>query len=98
MNALQRWSLVGALSALLLGGLLLDRVPGTLPPQLEPVDTAVVRSAIGDPAPLTASWYCAVGSSAPGGYGNHVINVSNVSAHSSTANVSVITNTGPGPT
>ncbi len=78
--------------------MLLDRVPDTLPPQLQPAESVVLRSAIGNPTPLTASWYCPIGSSAPGGYGNHTINVSNVSAESATATVSVMTDIGPGPT
>ncbi len=82
---------------MLLGGLALDRVPDALPPQLEQVQSTVLRSSIGDPSPLTAAWYCAVGSSAPGGYGNHTINVSNVSGQSGTATVSVMTDVGPGP-
>jgi hypothetical protein len=83
---------------LLIGAMLLDRVPDSLPPQLQPAESVVVRSAIGNPTPLTASWYCPIGSSAPGGYGNHNINVSNVSPESATATVSVITDIGPGPT
>ncbi|MFW2382462.1 MAG: DUF5719 family protein [Acidimicrobiales bacterium] len=97
MRALQRWPLVGAIGAVLLGSMLLDRVPDTLPPQLEKTESVVLRSAVGNPAPLTASWYCAIGSSAPGGYGNHVINVSNISSEDATATVSVITDIGPGP-
>ncbi|NNE95766.1 MAG: hypothetical protein HKN24_07025 [Acidimicrobiales bacterium] len=97
MRAVQRWPLVGAFAALLVGSLLLDRVPSSLPPQLQQVDAAATRAAIESPASLTTSWYCAIGSSERGGYGSHTINVSNVADEAATATVSVITDHGPGP-
>ncbi len=97
MSPIQRWPLVGAIGALLIGAVLLDRVPENPPPLLEPLETVTQRSLVEQPASLTASWYCAIGSSAPGGYADHTVNVSNVSAEPATATVSIITDEGPGP-
>ncbi len=97
MNAIQRWPIVGAIGALLIGAVLLDRVPENPPPQLQPLETVMQRSLVQQPASLTASWYCVVGSSEPGGYADQTINVSNISDEPATATVSIITDEGPGP-
>ncbi len=98
MRALQRWPIVGALGALLVGSVLLDNVPDSLSPELAEAATVPIRSSIAEPTPLTTSWYCAIGSSDPSGYAGQVINVSNVSDETAIATVSVLTDSGSGNT
>lgn len=94
---MQRWPIVGAVVALLVGSIFLDQVPNQAGPVLQPADPINVRSAVYLPSPLTASWYCAVGTSDSAGYAHHTVHVTNASEKQATATLSIVTEDGPGP-
>ncbi len=98
MTALRRWPMVGAVAALLIASFLVDQLPRTEEAELLAADPAPLRSSLSDPAPLTTSWYCAIGSSRPGGFADHSISVTSVSEADATATISILTDEGPGPT
>ncbi len=97
MKPMQRWSIVGAVVALLVGSIFLDQVPNQAGPVLAPADPPNVRSAIYQPSPLTASWYCAIGTSDALGYADHTVHITNASEDEATATLSIVTEDGPGP-
>ncbi len=98
MSAIRRWPLVGLIAALLVGSLVIDRIPDQAGPELAAEESALVRSAILSPPPLTASWYCPIGTSNNDGYADHTVHVTNVSDEDATATLSIITDGGPGST
>lgn len=93
---MSRWPLVLLVVALLAAGMAYDRVElvETAAPQ-EPV-VADVNPVLFDPPRLSSAWYCPIGS-AVGGYAEHSVEVVNVGADAAVATVSMLTDTGPGP-
>ncbi|NNF53308.1 MAG: hypothetical protein HKN03_02590 [Acidimicrobiales bacterium] len=94
---MQRWPIVGTVAAVLLGSVFLYQVPNQDDPVLVAADPSNVRSAIYLPSPLTASWYCAIGTSDASGYADHTVHITNASGDEATATLSIVTEDGPGP-
>ena len=93
-----RWGLAFMLVGLVAAGLLYDRlVPVDLDATEVEADQLVVSPSIADPPRLDGAWYCPVGSSSPGGYADHVVNIANLDEDPAVANLTVITEEGPGP-
>lgn len=98
MTPFRRWPVVAALGALLAGSVFLDQVPESDRPELAAGDVVKLRAQVADPLPLTTSWYCSIGSSSAQGYADHTVHVSNVGDEPARATLSVLTDSGPGPT
>ncbi len=93
-----RWGLAFMLVGLLAAGLLYDRVSPVAPDSSSvEADQLVVSPSVADPPRLDVAWYCPVGSSSIGGYADHVVNIANLADESAVANLTLITDAGPGP-
>ncbi|MEL6983097.1 MAG: DUF5719 family protein, partial [Actinomycetota bacterium] len=93
-----RWSVAFILVGLLGAGLLYDRlVPASSDGTSVETDQLVVSPSMVDPPRLDVAWYCPVGSSSVGGYADHVVNIANLAEESAVANLTIITDQGPGP-
>jgi hypothetical protein len=93
-----RWPIVFVLLGVLSAGLAYDQVAGPASEQVAVVaDLNVVSPAMRDPARLDGAWYCAVGSSAEGGFADHEVIVSNLADEPAVATITIITGSGPGP-
>jgi hypothetical protein len=83
-------------------------VAGVLYEQLDPsaatdtvassADSLLVTPSISDPARLDGAWYCPTGSSSPGGWADHELQISNLSEDPAVAAVNILTDAGRGPT
>ncbi|MEM9565259.1 MAG: DUF5719 family protein [Actinomycetota bacterium] len=93
-----RWGLAFMLIGMLVAGLLYDRV-APLSAEVDDAETdrLVVSPSVADPPRLDVAWYCPVGSSSAGGYADHTVNIANLDDESAVANLTVITDSGPGP-
>lgn len=93
-----RWSVAFILVGLLAVGLLYDRlVPASSDGTNVETTQLVVSPSMVDPPRLDVAWYCPVGSSSVGGYADHVVNIANLADESAVANLTIITDQGPGP-
>ncbi len=92
-----RWSTIGVLLAIILGASVFDR--SSIAPDREPQTVAapVASPQLADPARQSAVWYCPVGSSAPAGFADHQITVTNTGETVVSAEVAVLTEAGAGP-
>ncbi|MEM7275937.1 MAG: DUF5719 family protein [Actinomycetota bacterium] len=94
-----RWPVAFVLVGLLAAAVAYDRV-SELPAQevaTGVVETTVISPSLADPPRLDGAWYCPVGSSAPGSFARHEVQISNLSDTSAVANLSILTADGPGP-
>lgn len=93
-----RWSMAFILVGLLAAGLLYDRlVPASSDGASVETAQLVVSPSMVDPPRLDVAWYCPVGSSSAGGYADHTVNIANLADESAVANLTIITDQGPGP-
>lgn len=93
-----RWPVVFVLLGLVAAGLAYDRaVDLPVAVEAEAEITPVISPSLVEPPRLDAAWYCPVGSSAPGSFAIHEVEISNLSEDSAVANLSVLTEDGPGP-
>jgi hypothetical protein len=93
-----RASLIFVVFGLLVAGVLYDQVD---PPPAEVAassDPHLISPSVSDPARLDGAWYCPVGSSSPGGYADHKIQISNLGDDLATASINIMTDAGKGPT
>jgi hypothetical protein len=90
-----RWATISLLAGLLVIGVLYDRSspagPGTEVQMVAEVSSPVVYR----PGPLTAVWYCPVGSADAGGFASHEIAITNTGTEPAIANLTVLTDDGP---
>lgn len=93
-----RWPIIFVIVGLLAAGIAYDEV-SAVPPggQTTEADQVVVSPSMGEPPRLDGAWYCPVGSSAPGGFADHEVYISNLSDEPAIANLSILTGEGPGP-
>ncbi len=93
-----RWALAFVLVGTLAAGLIYDQLVPTTPDGTSiETDQLVVSPSMVDPPRLDVAWYCPVGSSAAGGYADHVVNIANLDEESAVANLTLITGDGAGP-
>ncbi len=93
-----RWPVVFVLLGLVAAGLAYDRaVELPVVTETEALVTPVISPSLVEPPRLDAAWYCPVGSSAPGSFAIHEVQISNLSEDPAVANLSVLTEDGPGP-
>ncbi len=93
-----RWPVVFVLLGLVAAGLAYDRaVEVPVATEAEALVSPVVSPSLVEPPRLDAAWYCPVGSSAPGSFAIHEVEISNLSEDPAVANLSVLTEDGPGP-
>ncbi len=93
-----RWALAFILVGTLAAGLIYDQLVPTTPDGTSiETDQLVVSPSMVDPPRLDVAWYCPVGSSAVGGYADHVVNIANLDEESAVANLTLITGEGAGP-
>ena len=90
-----RWATISLLAGLLAIAVLYDRSSPVGPTVTPETTTEVVSPVIYRPGPLTAVWYCPVGSSDSGGYASHEIAITNTGTESAVANLTVLTQDGP---
>ena len=94
-----RFALLFVAIGLIASGVLydrLDRDPATAATaQAEP---PLISPSVSDPARLDGAWYCPAGSSAPGGFADHELQISNLSDDTAVAAVNILTGEGKGPT
>ena len=93
-----RWATISLLAGLLAMGVLYDRSSPQAIDQVAPAPVDVVSPVITRPGGLTSVWYCPVGSSSPDGYADHEIAITNTGDDAAIANLTVITDDGPGIT
>ncbi|MGB5756026.1 MAG: DUF5719 family protein, partial [Acidimicrobiales bacterium] len=98
MIGVSRWPIAFVLLGLVAAGLAYDRAVsmplGSVTTETEQV---IITPSMGDPPRLDGAWYCPVGSSSPGGFADHQVNISNLSDDPAVATVSILTGDGPGP-
>ncbi len=95
---MNRWGIVFVLLGLVAAGIAYDRaVTMPLGGLTTATDQVVVSPSMGDPPRLDGAWYCPIGSSSPGGFADHEVNISNLSDDPAVANLSIVTGEGPGP-
>jgi len=93
-----RWAIAFVLVGTLAAGLIYDQLVPTTPDGTSiETDQLVVSPSMVDPPRLDVAWYCPVGSSAVGGYADHVVNIANLDEESAVANLTLITGEGAGP-
>lgn len=93
-----RWATISLLAGLLAIGVLYDRSSPQLIDQIVPGQQVVQSPIISRPGGLTSVWYCPVGSSSSDGYADHQIAITNSGDETAVANLTVITEDGPGIT
>jgi hypothetical protein len=91
-----RGSIVFVVVGLLLAAVLYDRVDEPAQP-VAAGDQPIVTPSVSDPARLDGAWYCPMGSSSPGGFADHQVQLANLSSEPSVANVNILTGEGKGP-
>jgi hypothetical protein len=91
-----RWPVVALVGALLVAGVAYDRVELVETGAPAAPFAADPNPAMAQPARLSSVWYCPVGS-AVGGYADHTVEVINLGAEPAVATISMLTDTGPGP-
>lgn len=94
-----RWPVIFVLIGLVVAAVAYDQV-NDLPAQevaTEAVEAPVISPSLADPPRLDGAWYCPVGSSSPGSYAIHEVQISNVGQDPAVANLSILTDEGPGP-
>lgn len=93
-----RWATISLLAGLLAIGVLYDRSSPQVIDQIVPAEQEVTSPIISRPGGLTSVWYCPVGSSSSDGYADHQIAITNAGEETAVANLTVITEDGPGIT
>ena len=93
-----RASLLFIVVGSIVAGVLYDRLNNIVVSGTSASEEAIVTPSVGDPARLDGAWFCAMGSSLPGGFADHFIHISNLSNEAAVANVDILTGAGPGPT
>lgn len=91
-----RWTTITVLIGSLIAGVLYDRVEHSEAPAAPEMATAVRTPELVDPAPLTADWYCPLGSSSADGFAKHTVYITNLSDETAFATVATMTTDGPG--
>ncbi len=94
---MNRWPFIFVVLGLVASGIAYDRVSEA--PVLEVTEVGsdvVITPSLSDPPRLDSVWYCPLGSSSTGGFADHEIIVSNLSATPSVANLSILTDDGQG--
>ncbi len=82
---------------LIASALLYDRLEGPVEAAVEATDPPIVTPSVSDPARLDGAWYCALGSSTPGGFADHEVEIVNLSDDTAVANLTILTGEGKGP-
>lgn len=93
-----RFSIVFVVVGLLVAGVLYDEVDRTVTSPTVAEEVPLVTPSVSDPARLDGAWFCAMGSSSPGGFADHQVQISNLSENAAIANISILTGEGKGPT
>ncbi|MFV0257076.1 MAG: DUF5719 family protein [Acidimicrobiales bacterium] len=93
-----RASLVFVVAGILLAAGLYDRVEPTTADEADTGAAPVVTPSMTDPARLDGVWYCALGSSAPDGFANNTLTLSNLGDEPTKASIGVLTGDGRAPT
>lgn len=93
-----RFSIVFVVVGLLVAGVLYDEVDRTVTSPTVAEEVPLVTPSVSDPARLDGAWFCAMGSSSPGGFADHQVQISNLSENAAVANISILTGEGKGPT
>lgn len=83
---------------LLVAGLLYDQVARPTDEIVVADEETIVTPSVSDPARLDGAWFCPIGSSSPGGFADHQVQVSNLADEPAVANVTILTGAGKGPT
>lgn len=91
-----RWPVLALVVGLLVAGVAYDRVEQVEAEAPPPPFEAAVNPVLLEPTRVSTVWYCPVGSSG-GGYADHTVEVINVGSTTAVATVSLLTDTGPGP-
>lgn len=94
---MNRWPILFVLMGTLAAGLAYDRAVEMPVAAASAIDPVVINPSITDPPKLDGAWYCPVGSSESGGFADHQVNISNLSDEQAVANLSIVTQDGPGP-
>lgn len=93
-----RFSIVFVVVGLLVAGVLYDEVDRTTTTPIVAEEVPLITPSVSDPARLDGAWFCAMGSSSPGGFADHQVQISNLSENAAVANISILTGEGKGPT
>lgn len=95
---MNRWPVLFVLAGVVAAGIAYDRAVGMPVAAVGSApDPVIISPSMTDPPRLDGAWYCPVGSSELGGFADHQVNISNLSDEQAVANVSVVTEDGPGP-
>jgi hypothetical protein len=95
---MNRWPVLFVLVGLVGAGLAYDQAVDMPVAATETAtDQRIISPSMTDPPRLDGAWYCPVGSSEIGGFADHQVNISNLSDEQAVANVSIVTEDGPGP-
>ena len=92
-----RTGVIFVVVGLLAAGVLYERVEPADPVVETSEAAGVVSPSFSDPARLDGAWFCPVGTSAPDGFADHEVQISNLGDESAVANVSILTGEGRGP-
>lgn len=92
-----RFVLLFVVVGLLVAGVLYDELDPASEVELATAESVLISPSVSDPPRLDGAWYCPVGSSAPGGYADHELHISNLGAEPAVAAVSILTDDGRGP-
>ena len=93
-----RAAVVFVVVGLVAAAVLYDRVDQVDVATTAAPEPAIVTPSVTDPARLDGAWFCAVGSSSPGGFADHELQIANLGDDVAVANVNVLTSEGKGPT
>ncbi len=95
---MNRWPIAFILVGLVAAGLAYDRtVDMPIASQSVEAEQVIISPSVGEPPRLDGAWYCPIGTSSPGAFADHEVNISNLSEEPAVANLSILTGDGPGP-